>query len=314
MRKIIVTGANGFIGTSLCKTLIERDYNVTGIVRSNVITSSSLNPKYINYNKFFFDSLRGAECIIHCAAKAHFYNHNETDNQNTFKNINIELTRSLAEKAVSTGIKRFIFLSSIGVNGINTSNFKPFTNKDIAAPVEKYSISKFEAEVLLKKMSDKFGIEIVIIRPPLVYGYGVKGNFLRLLNLIEKNIPLPFARINNKRSFIGLDNLIDLIICCIDHPKVVSQTLLVSDGEDISTPDLIRKLRKIMGKPSLLIPFPVSLIKFISKILKKSTEAERLLNSLQVDSSFTNELLGWKPKVSLDEGLSQMVRWYLRNR
>jgi nucleoside-diphosphate-sugar epimerase len=175
-------------------------------------------------------------------------------------------------------------------------------------------MSKWEAEQALLEISKQTGLEVVIIRPPLVYGEGVKGNFLRLLDLVYKQMPLPFARINNLRSFIGLDNLIDLIICCIDHPKAAEKTFLVSDGEDLSTPDLIMKLSKLMDKSPRLFQFPQLIIQLTARLVGKSSEVKRLLESLRIDNSYTREILGWSPVLSLDESLEKTVRWYLKNR
>ena len=220
----------------------------------------------------------------------------------------------LAEEAAKVGVKRFIFLSSIGVNGISTKKSEKFTSKDTPAPIENYAISKLRAEEALLDVSKKTGLEVVIIRLPLVYGERVKGNFLRLINIINKGFLLPFGKIDNLKSFIGLDNLIDLIIYCIDHPNATGKILLASDGEDISTPDLIKKLSNAMGKPKRLFPFPIRIIKSIGKIFKKSYEVERLLSSLRIDNSDTQKLLGWKPPFTLDEGLLNTVKWYLNKR
>jgi nucleoside-diphosphate-sugar epimerase len=181
-------------------------------------------------------------------------------------------------------------------------------------PAEEYAISKWEAEQELWKIAQLTGLEVVIIRPPLVYGEGVKGNFLRLLDIVYKQMPLPFAKINNLRSFIGLDNLIDLIICCIDHPKAAGKTFLVSDGEDLSTPDLIIKLSKFMDKSPRLFQVPQLIIQLISRLVGKSLEIKRSLGSLRVDNSYTCEILEWSPVLSLDESLEKTVRWYLKNR
>jgi len=181
-------------------------------------------------------------------------------------------------------------------------------------PVDAYAISKWEAEKILWEISARTGLEVVIIRAPLIYGPGVKGNFLNLLNLIAKKIPLPLLNIYNLRSFVGIDNLIDLIICCIEHPKAGGKTFLVSDGEDLSTSDLIIKLSKFMDKSPRLFQVPQLIIQLIGRLVGKSSEIERLLGSLRVDNSYTREILGWSPALSLDESLAKTVRWYLQNR
>jgi nucleoside-diphosphate-sugar epimerase len=189
-----------------------------------------------------------------------------------------------------------------------------FKHNDISEPKNAYSISKYEAEQILLEISKQTGLEVVIIRPPLVYGEGVKGKFLRLLDIVYKQIPLPFAKTNNLRSFVSLDNLIDLIICCIEHPKAAGKTFLVSDGEDLSTTDLIRKLSKFMNKSPRLFSVPHSIIQLIGCLVGKSLEVKRLLGSLRIDNSYAREILGWSPVLSLDEGLKKTVRWYLKNR
>jgi nucleoside-diphosphate-sugar epimerase len=226
----------------------------------------------------------------------------------------VDGTRNLANQAVAIGIKRFIFLSSIKVNSEGTIASKSFKYNDISQPADAYGISKWEAEQALLEISKQTGLEVVIIRPPLVYGEGVKGNFLRLLDLVYKQMPLPFAKINNLRSFIALDSLTDLIICCIDHPQAGGKTFLVSDGEDLSTLDLIKKLSKFMNKSPRLFQVPQLIIQLIGRLVGKSLEVKRLLGSLRVDNSHTREILGWSPTLSLDESLEKTVRWYLKNR
>ena len=200
------------------------------------------------------------------------------------------------------------------MNGEQTIDSSCFKYNDISKPEDAYARSKCEAEQALLEISNKTKLEVVIIRPPLVYGEGVKANFLRLLDLVYKGMPLPFFNINNSRSFIGLDNLVDLIIHCIDHPKATGKTFLVSDDEDISTPDLIRKLSKIMGRSARLFSFPISILKLMGYLIGKTPEVNRLIGSLRVNSSRTRKILEWNPPFSLDEGLEKTVRWYLKNR
>jgi nucleoside-diphosphate-sugar epimerase len=231
-----------------------------------------------------------------------------------YRKVNVDGTKNLAEQAAAFGVKRFIFLSSVKVNGEQTIGSSSFQHNDISRPEDAYGISKWEAEQELWKISKRTGLEVVIIRSPLVYGEGLKGNFLRLLDLVYKGVPLPFLRVENSRSFVGLDNLIHLIALCINHPKAPGETFLISDGEDISTPELIRKLTRAMEKSSRLFPASVSLIKLISDLIGKSSEAKRLLGNLRVDSSRTRKVLGWSPPFSLDEGLKKTVQWYLKQR
>ena len=320
MTKICVTGATGFIGSKLSLKLSQLSYDVLAPVRN--LSSNSLflnqNLKYIKVEKEGFNLnyskiLKQVDTVIHCAARTHVVKEAEKSPQIAYQKINVEETLNLATQAASFGVKRFIFLSSIKVNGEKTLRSESFKHNDIAMPEDAYGASKLEAEKVLRELSDHTGLEIVIIRAPLVYGEGVKGNFLRLLNLTNKKIPLPFARINNIRSLVGLDNLIDLIICCIDHPKAAGQIFLISDNESISTPELIKKIGGAMGKSTRLFPVPLSIFKLLGRLMGKSYEVDKLLGSLMVDTSHTRQILGWKPILSLDDGLNKTVQWYLKN-
>lgn len=318
--KICVTGALGFIGYKLCNQLLKKTYDITAPIRK-------ISPSIINTNKKinFFEignidcssnwsnALDGVDCVIHCASRAH-YTKEETDKLETYRKVNVEGTKKLAKQAVDKGVKRFVYLSSIKVNGESTSDYKSFKHNDTPCPEDSYGISKWEAEQALWEISDRTGLEIVIIRPPLVYGEGVKGNFLRLLNLINKNIPLPFGKIDNHRSIMGLDNLIDVIICTINHKRAAGETFLVSDNEYISTPELIKKLGKNLGKKPLLIPIPISLIRLLGNVIRKKSELDRLLGSLKIDNSRTREILDWKPLMSTDEALLKTTQWYLNRK
>jgi len=319
MTKILITGATGFVGRALFENLMfKKKYLVHLTTRTNQEKlfegGKTFNIGEIDSNTNWKDALNGVSCIVHCAARAHMMEKKQTDSLNSYSRINVDGTRNLANQAVGIGIKRFIFLSSVKVNGEETIASKSFKYDDIPQPEDAYGISKWEAEQALLEISKKTGLELVIIRVPLIYGVGVKGNFLRLLDLIYKQIPLPLFNINNSRSFIGLDNLVDLITHCIDHPKATGKTFLVSDGEDISTPDLIRKLSQIMGRSTRLFSFPISIFKLVGYLIGKNPEVNRLIGSLRVNSSHTRKILEWNPPFSLDEGLEKTVRWYLKNR
>jgi nucleoside-diphosphate-sugar epimerase len=319
MTKILITGATGFVGRALFKNLkSKKKYLAHLTARTNQEElfegGKAFNIGEIDSNTNWNDALDRVDCIVHCAARAHTTENKQTDSLNAYRRINVDGTRNLAKQAVAIGIKRLIFLSSIKVHGEETIASKSFKYNDISQPEDAYGISKWEAEQALLEIFKQTGLEVVIIRPPLVYGEGVKGNFLRLLDIVYKQIPLPFAKINNLRSFIGLDNLIDLIICCFDHPKAGGKTFLISDGEDISTSDLIRKLSKFMDKSPRLFQAPQSIIKLIGCLFGKSLEVKRLFGSLQADNSYTREVLGWSPVYTLHEGLEKTVRWYLKNR
>jgi nucleoside-diphosphate-sugar epimerase len=319
MTKILITGATGFVGRALFKNLkFKKKYLAHLTTRTNQEElfegGKAFNIGEIDSNTNWMDALDGVDCIVHCAARTHMMENKQSDSLYAYRRINVDGTRNLAKQAAGIGIKRFIFLSSIKVNGEGTIALKSFKYNDISQPEDAYGISKWEAEQALLEISKQTGLEVVIIRPPLVYGEGVKGNFLRLLDLVYKQMPLPFAKINNLRSFIGLDNLIDLIICCIDHPKAAGKNFLVSDGEDLSTPDLIMKLSKLMDKSPRLFQFPQLIIQLTARLVGKSSEVKRLLESLRIDNSYTREILGWSPVLSLDESLKKTVRWYLKNR
>jgi len=314
-----ITGSSGFVGKALSIRLLKEKYKVFGVTKGFCEISFIKNLKIIKKNitakSNWYPMLKGVDHIIHCAAlNRGNIKKNNNDKLENYLEVNTYVTSNFAEQAANAGVKRFVFLSSIFVNGNETIGLSSFNNNDISQPKDDYSTSKFEAEKALLEISKQTGLEVVIIRAPLIYGEGVKGNFLRLLDLVYKQIPLPLAKINNLRSFIGLNNLIDLIICCIDHPKAAGKTFLVSDGEDISTSDLIRKLSKFMNKSPRLFKVPQSIIKLMGRLVGKSLEIQKLLGSLRVDNSDARKILGWSPALSLDEGLEKTVRWYLKNR
>ena len=319
MTKILITGATGFVGRALFENLkFKKKYSIHLSTRANQEQlfegEKAFNIGEIDANTNWKDALDGVDCIVHCAARAHMTEKKQTDSLNAYRTINVDGTRNLAKQAVSIGIKRFIFLSSIKVNGEGTIASKSFKYNDISQPEDAYGISKWETEKALLEISKQTGLEVVIIRPPLVYGEGVKGNFFRLLDIVYKQIPLPFASVNNLKSMVAVDNLVDLIICCIDHPKASGKTFLVSDGEDLSTSDLIIKLSKFMDKSPRLFQVPQLIIQLIGRLVGKSLEVKRLLGSLRVDNSYTREILGWSPALSLDEELKKVVKWYLKKK
>lgn len=313
--KILLTGASGFIGQSFYKEACTRNYFIRCTWRDlnlkpSITASNSEHVEIGNINdktnwKFFLSDI---DCIIHCAAKAHILKKSQFNSLDSYRNINVEATKNLAIQAAKSGVKRLIFLSTIGVNGNFTKDRNVFDVNDTPKPIENYAISKFEAEEALKEVSNLTGLELVIIRAPLVYGPGAKGNFQRLLNLISKNIPLPFGRIKNSRSFVGIDNLVDLIICCIENTDAAKKTFLVSDGQDLSTTELINLIALSMGRSARLFPVPRALLKFFGFITRKQNEIEKLLESLQVDSTHTRKILNWKPPVSVEEGIRRMVQ------
>lgn len=318
--KICLTGSTGFVGSALCSHLLDNSYHVVAPVRNlsskSLIKNKNLNSVYVEdkeINKAYFKALDKVDVVIHCAARTHVMFEKKENYLHLYRKTNVDDTLDLANQAAYHGVKRFIFLSSIKVNGEETALGKSFKYNDIPKPEDAYGISKFEAEEVLKKVSKQTGMEVVIIRAPLIYGEGVKGNFFRLLNLCNKGMPLPLANINNFRSMVSVDNLIDLIILCINHSRALNKTFLVSDAEHISTTELIKQLKKLMSKPIRLFPLPFWIWKFFSILFGKSSEVKKLFNSLVVDTSYTCEILGWKPKYSLKSSLKKTVNWYLKN-
>jgi len=324
MSKILVTGANGFIGQSLCKVLAAKNKFVRGIVRNKLPYNTNDNIEYfsigdINFETNWMNLLSDIDCVIHCAGKAHFIEKKNAISEQTYKSINLEGTKQLAIQSAKAGVKRMIFLSSIKVNGENTfdinsdQNFKKtfkkiYTHDDIPDPKDFYGLSKWHAEKELQKISSKTDMEVTILRLPIVYGIGVKGNLRRLLNLVRSGVPLPFSMIKNQRSMIGLDNLIDLILICTNHSAAAGKTFLVSDGEDLSTPSLIRCMASSIGRTARLFPLPISLLKATAYIFNKQDEINKLVGSLKIDSSFTRETLNWYPKTNVSEGIKRMVQ------
>ena len=255
-------------------------------------------------------ALMGSDCVIHCAARAHVIKDTEMDTLAAYRSVNVDGSRNLAEQAAAAGVRRLVYLSSIGVNGVHTNGRGPFSVSDAAKPVEDYAVSKWEAERALWKVAANTGLELVVVRPSLVYGPGAKGNLVRLLKLVHMGVPLPLGAVQNQRSLIGLDNLVDLLMRCIDHPGATNRTFLASDGEDFSTPQLIRLIAGGMNRPVRLLPIPLALLRVGGSLLGKRGEVDRLMGSLQVDSGHTRAQLGWTPPVSVEDGLWEMARWY----
>ena len=314
MKKIAITGANGFIGKSLCKTFSILNRSFVGIARSknslkNLKGINTIFVGDINSNTNWSQSLENCEVVIHCAGKAHVMDNK--DNLYDYYKVNTGGTKNLAEQAVQAGIKRLVFLSSIKVNGENTDKInirKKFYYNDIPAPQDDYAKSKLEAEKALWEISSRTGLEVVVVRLPLVYGYGAKGNLSRLIKLIKLGIPLPLSIVKNQRSMIGIDNLVDLLIQCIDHPKANGKTFLASDGEDLSTPQLIKIIGSSMGRKAYLFPVPSFLLKILGFIFGKQKEIIRLTGSLKIDNNYVKEILDWTPPLSTKESIRRMIQ------
>lgn len=316
MSELFITGASGFIGQALTKHLIEHDDTT---VRACVRSSDEALPSDVNVFQCgnisaetnWHDALIGIDCVIHTAARAHIVKETETDPLLAFRKVNVDGTLNLARQAVSTGVRRFIFISSVGVTGNRTNNNRLITEQDEPKPWNFYATSKYEAEQGLRQIAAETGMEVVIIRPPLVYGPAVKANFLTMMRWLSKSIPLPLAAVDNKRSLVALDNLIDFIMTCIEHPNAANQTFLVSDGEDLSTPELLRRTASAMGKRARLFSMPPPVLNFFAKVAGKQLTVSRLCDSLQVDISKARDLLDWQPPVSVDEALQKTAEDFL---
>jgi len=304
---ILVTGANGFLGRALNLELKVRQFDVRGALRSKAI-EGEVNVGDIGPDTDWQAALAGVEVVVHTAARAHIMRDTAGDPLSQYRKVNVEGTLNLARQAAAAGVKRFIFISSIKVNGESTLPGKPFTTDDQAAPEDPYGVSKWEAEVGLHQLANETGLEVVIIRAPLVYGPGVKANFLRMMRWINRGLPLPLGSIDNKRSLVALGNLVDLMITCIDHPAAANQTFLAGDGQDVSTTELLHGIGKALDKPARLLPCPVSLLSVISALLGKKEMLRRLTDSLQVDISSARLLLGWEPPLSMEEGLHKVAQ------
>ena len=314
INRIALTGASGFIGQALYSDIIKRKVFIKAFVRSRrqLLRSSEKSDIFIirdiGSDTLWTPALVNLECIIHTAARAHVMNENEPDALAAYRAVNVKGTLNLARQAADCGVRRFIFLSSIKVNGEMTLPGACFNADDIRQPADAYGMSKMEAEQGLFEIARETGMEVVCIRPPLVYGPGVKGKFLSMLRWLEWGIPLPLGSIHNQRSFVGTDNLVDLIITCMDHPAAANQTFLVSDGEDLSTRVLLQRMTSALRKSARLIPVPAALLTLAARAIGKKDVAQSLLGNLQVDISKTRKLLDWSPPVSVDGRLKKNRR------
>ncbi|OGQ59660.1 MAG: hypothetical protein A3G39_08325 [Deltaproteobacteria bacterium RIFCSPLOWO2_12_FULL_43_16] len=315
MRSVLITGANGFVGQALCKRMASNGWQIRGTVRSAKQVASlpigvqAEQIESITADTDWSNALAGVDAVVHLAARVHVMKDTSVDPLSAFREVNVAGAEHLARMASQLGVRRFIYVSSVKVNGEGSK--VAYSEDDEPLPVDPYGISKWEAEMVLHKVAAKTGMEVVILRPPLVYGPSVKANFLRLLKLTKMGIPLPLASLKNQRSMIYVGNLVDAIMTCLEHPKAVGETFMVSDSEDVSTSDLIRMIAKVMGKKARLIPFPLPLLKVVGQLFGKSPEIERLTGSLCIDSSKIRKVLGWKPPYTMEEGVSKTVQWYV---
>jgi nucleoside-diphosphate-sugar epimerase len=314
MTTVLLTGANGFVGQHLGAFLVKQGHQIVAATRGEGLAFDYVPARIVPVGEIdsvtdWSTALDNVDVVIHLAARVHVMQEQAVDPLDAFRRINTAGTISLAEQAVDAGIKRFVYLSSIKVNGENTTT-RPFNEHDPAAPEDPYAQSKWEAEQQLLALAKQTGLEVSIIRPPLVYGPKVGGNFLRLLGLATKAVPLPLASIDNRRSLVGIQNLCSLLEVCMHHPEATGEVFLVSDDRDLSTPQLLCLLAAAMGRPCRLVPFPPSVLAGISKLLGQQAVWARLAGSLQVDISKARSKLGWEPVVSVDQGLAETVAWY----
>ena len=295
MKSCLVTGATGFVGSSLSPALEAAGF---------VVRQSNQRLTDADWSQ----SLTGVSTVVHLAARVHIMHDRAADPMVEFRAVNVHGTLSLARQAAAAGVKRFVFLSSIKVNGEHTDIGSPFKAEQTPAPHDAYGISKHEAELGLRIIAAETGMQVVIIRPPLIYGAGVKANFASLLRAVRLGVPLPLGlATHNRRSFVSLNNLVDFIITCINHPNAANQTFLVSDNDDVSTADLLRRMAVALGVPARLIPVPLCVLNAGAELLSKADVVQRLLGNLQVDITKNKTLLGWMPPFTLQQGLKLMV-------
>jgi nucleoside-diphosphate-sugar epimerase len=317
MPNILVTGANGFIGQALCKRLMAEGLQVRGALRRSNRTAEmptgveTVQIESIGPETDWSDALSNIDTVVHLAARVHVLKDHDSDPLALYRHVNVQGTKHLARMAVSKGVNRFIYMSSIKVNGEGRPT--AYTEKDIPAPEDHYGLSKWEAEQILSKINAASEIDVAVFRAPLVYGPGVKANFLQLLKTVQKGIPLPLANVDNQRSLIYLENLVDVIIRNIKSSQPASGTYLVSDGEDVSTPELIRRIAAALGASSRLFPFSPSIIIGAAKLLGKKATVDRLLGTLTVDTTKIQRELDWKPPYTMEQGLGETAKWFRRD-
>lgn len=306
--RVLLTGASGFVGIRLAHRIDQQvGFNLICAVRRE---GSVPHGREVVIGEFdgdcdWSEAVLDRDVVVHAAARAHVMKDREEDPLTEYRKTNVQGTLNLGRQAAQAGVRRFVFVSSIKVNGEQTPIDQPFTAEDEPSPSDAYAISKFEAEQGLIDIGLRSGMEVVIIRPPLVYGPGVKGNFASMIRIVEKGLPLPLGAIHNKRSLVGVDNLVDLIVTAIGHPAAANQIFLAGDGEDLSTTELLNAIASAMGKPSRLIPFPEGLLMAAATMLGKKEQAQRLLGSLRVDIAKARVLLGWQPPFSVEESLGR---------
>jgi len=316
MEHIFITGAGGFLGKDLiCRLQSEGRYRLSASVRN---AETNVAAGVVTHFTGAMDSrtswtaaLAGVDVVVHCAARVHIMADKSADPLQAFRDVNVDATLHLARQAAAAGVRRFVFISSIKVNGEESQVGRPYTPDDEPKPIDAYGLSKWEAEKGLLQLAEEGEMDIVIIRPVLIYGPGVKANVQNMMRFLRRGIPLPLGAIHNKRSFVALDNVTDLIVTCLDHPAASNQVFLVSDDEDLSTTDLLRRMARALHTPARLVPVPSWLLKGTAKLLGMSGFSQRLCGTLQVDISKTRSLLGWAPRIGVDQALDGTARHFL---
>lgn len=306
---LLVTGATGFVGTALVSRLLDEGYDIRGVTRRSGAEDFPFQPvsvPAVDGDTDWGEALAGVDTILHLAARTHAVGEKGGGNLDDYRPLNVEGTRTLARAALRAGVRRFVFLSSIKVNGERTGE-RAFTADDSPAPEDAYGISKWEAEQALRDVVCDSGLEVVVVRPPLVYGPGVKANFARLVRWVRGGVPLPFGAVDNRRSLVALPNLVDLLVRCVHAPEAAGRTFLVSDGVDVSTPGLIREIAAAMGRRARLWPVPLAALRLVGRMTGRGAEIERLCASLQVDIAETRRVLDWTPPVTMREALRETV-------
>lgn len=317
MLKILVTGANGFVGRELSRMLLARGYDVRASVRQlgehgaghipNIADVVSVGD--IGSETNWSQALKDIDVVVHLAARVHILQEVSKNPLEAFRSVNVLGSERLARMAVQAGVRRFVYISSISIHG-NSTVERPYVEEDDAHPHSPYAVSKWEGELALRRIAEASGLELVIVRPPLVYGPGVGGNFLRLMRWADKGLPLPLGSVKNLRSFIGIDNLVDLLVCCVEHPRAAGETFLAADSEDLSTPDLIRRVASLLGRPTRILPFPVGVLRAVASAVRMDDVVDRLCNSLQVNAGKAHRILGWRPHATLNDGFARTAAWY----